>query len=95
VTLTKLAQSTTVWPLLDHPVFDGGNIVVDIFTYPLSTVNWAAYGVVLRGMPTRCGVDRHPNFTGTGATEYLAINAMLELLGDYLDVQDHAVPVRQ
>jgi hypothetical protein len=95
MTLTRLDAPITVWPVPDHPVFEGGDIVIDIATYPLSTASWAAYGVVLRGLPTWCGVDRHPNFTGAGATEHFAINVMLESLGDYLEVQEHAVPVHQ
>jgi hypothetical protein len=95
MTLTKLDAPTTIWPLPDHLVFEGGDIAVDIVTYPLSRKSWTAYGIVLRGMPTWCGIDRHPNFTGTGATEQLAINAMLELVGEYFDAQEHAVPVRQ
>jgi hypothetical protein len=95
MTLRKLDTPTTIWPVPDHLVFEGGDIVVDIVTCSLSTASWAAYGVVLRGMPTWCGVDRHPHFTGTGGTEHLAINAMLYSLGDYFDAEEHAVPVRQ
>jgi hypothetical protein len=95
MTLKKLDAPTTVWPVPEHLVFQGGKIVVDIVAYPLSPKSWTSYGIVLRGMPTWCGIDRHPHFTGTGATEHLAINAMLESVGDYLDTQEHAVPLRQ
>jgi hypothetical protein len=88
MTLRALDEQPVIWPMTDHPLINGGEVVVEFYSYPLSPSNWAVYGIVLRGNPVRADTDRHPNFSCTGVSEYDALHAMLTVMRNYFNGQE-------
>jgi hypothetical protein len=92
MTLTALVEQPVIWPIADHPLITGADVVVEFYSYPMSPSNWAAYGIVLRGNPVRAAKDRHPNFSSSGVSEHEALHAMLTVMCNYFNAQQCELP---